>query len=201
MKIRTVLATVAVLATMNACKGDDDSGNAQMDATAGDAGIGDVKCPADVPEFAANPSSGIEAAVKHKTLQARVIKATPVHPTKNAMNNWTVQFTDDQDKPLDDVEIAAACAFMPVHGHGTAPLGGHKKLSDPGQYELDYLNFTMRGPWKVELALSRSASSGDGGASTPSAGGSQPMEFTDCDRNRKYPGTEFAMFYFCVKDD
>ena len=141
--------------------------------------------------------------VKHGTLRARLIKASPVHPTKKAVNNWTVQFMDEHGAPLEDVEVAAACAYMPVHQHGTGPLNGTKMLSEPGQFELDYLNFIMRGPWEVQLVLNRAApAASDMDASTKhDPGAAMPMEFTGCDRDHRHPGTEYAVFPVCVADE
>jgi hypothetical protein len=207
MKIATA-ATLALAFSASAiamgCKSsgdDDDTGKNTVDSGSPPMNM-DVKCPADTPVFTATPETGLEATVTHKTLRVRAISADPVHPTKNAENNWTIQFMDDQGAPLDGVKIDNACAFMPVHGHGTAPLGGTKALPDPGQFELDFLNFIMRGPWQVELAVtpastaSGDAGSGDMDASTEPA--PTTREYTHCDRMRAHPGTEFAVFNFCV---
>jgi hypothetical protein len=197
---RACASIACLIALLAACSGGSDhSGSGVVDA--GPTPLPDIKCPDDIPAFTATPQSGLEAKVTHETLRVRLTSAAPVHPTKNAVNNWTVQFMDRDGAVLGDVEIAAACAHMPPpHNHGTAPLKGTKPLSDPGQFELDYLNFIMRGPWQLQLAINRTGAKA--GNADDSDGGAEvaPTEYTDCDTQKKHPGSEKAVFYFCVAD-
>jgi hypothetical protein len=42
---------------------------------------------------------------------------------------------------------------MPVHGHDGRVQPKLTALEAPGQFEVDRLNFTMRGPWEVRFWL------------------------------------------------
>jgi hypothetical protein len=205
-----ITTAVAVLAALGLCSagiagcGDDDAdaaaqGDTGASAEATDSGL--VKCPDNLPEFAATPTGGLEAMVTHKTLKARLIAASPLHPTVGAMNNWTVQFSDTNDMPLDGLEIVESCAWMAVHNHGNEPLKGHKMLSAPGQFEFDYLNLFMRGPWEFQLVVNRSKADAGDASTGADSGAAKPMEYAGCDRYKQHPGTEYAVFNFCVKNE
>lgn len=197
-----------VIVLLAGCSGgDDDSHPDKADSGTSVGGLPEIKCPDNLPPFTATSDDGLEAdEIAHHTLRVRVTSADPVQPKKNAENNWKIQFMDDDGAPLDGVEIAYACAFMPPpHNHGTAPLNGVHALEKPGHFELDYLNFTMRGPWQLQLAVNRTnePDTNDAGddmdASTEPAEPATPV-YTDCDRSRRFPGTEKAVFHFCVAD-
>jgi hypothetical protein len=42
---------------------------------------------------------------------------------------------------------------MPLHGHDGRVEPGVKALATAGQFQVDRLNFSMRGPWEVRLWL------------------------------------------------
>lgn len=46
---------------------------------------------------------------------------------------------------------------MPIHGHDGRVQPKMTALAEPGQFQVDRLNFIMRGPWEVRLWLRSSA--------------------------------------------
>jgi len=151
-----------------------------------DAGLS-ARCPTDTPEFSATPATGLLARAKKDSIQARIIKAEPAMPERFE-NDWTIRLTDLAGAPLNDIEIADACVYMPVHGHGSAP-SGVTGAGEPGTFDLKGLNLFMRGPWEVQLAVSSASVAG------PAA------EATNCDRNKSRPGHDLLVFQVCVPDD
>lgn len=192
MKCQLLWMAAIAVALGNACTGDDDDdhddGHGNGDQH--DAGHADpdeeVRCPDDIPEFFAGPTTGIEAIGENGEVMARLIGADRVPPRK-FLNTWTVELMDADGSPLQDVEIVKACAFMPVHGHGLPPLKGIKALEEPGRFDLTQLNFTMRGPWEVQLAVS----TGDEAEGTSRG--------TDCDPGTS--GNDYLAFEICVLDE
>jgi hypothetical protein len=116
-------------------------------------------------------------------IKARLIDAQHVPPQRFS-NDWTIELMKADGTPLDDAEIVKACAFMPVHGHGLPP----KDVKDLGQgrFLLDRLNFSMRGPWEVQLSVNS--------PSVPEA----TARATSCDTEQ---GTDYLAFNICVKDE
>jgi hypothetical protein len=92
-------------------------------------------------------------------LEAVVVDATPA-PPERYRNDWVVTLRSADGGALDDVSLTEARPFMPLHGHdgGVAPV--ITKLSEPGQFQLERLNLSMRGAWEIQLTAS-SPSAGD----------------------------------------
>jgi hypothetical protein len=181
----------AIAATLGSgCPSDDDADD--HDDGHGNGGHHDggqidpdemVRCPDDVPELSTGETAGLAATSESGEVMARVIAADHV-PAKKFLNTWTIALTNADGTPLEDVEIVKACAFMPVHGHGLPP----RKINvlSEGRVELENLNFTMRGPWEVQLALA----SGDQGESGRA---------TDCDPSKS--GSDYVELHVCVTDE
>lgn len=183
--------------TLSAC--GDDAAPHEHDGGAGHAGHGEedasyARCPDTIPEFA----TGLIGTSESGELRARLVRAAPTPPRKKAPNDWTIQFIDESGEPVTDVTIADACAFMPVHSHGASTT--MIELGDePGEYDLGDLIFSMRGPWQVQLAVSRAV---DMNGDTDGDAGTEPADtFTRCDRNELRPAHDLVTFDICVMDE
>jgi hypothetical protein len=96
---------------------------------------------------------GLTARGEENTLEAEVLEAAPA-PPRRYRNDWIVQLRAADGSALEDVELTHARPFMPVHGHdgGIAPV--IHALSEQGKFRIERLNFSMRGPWQVQLTAS-----------------------------------------------
>ena len=77
------------------------------------------------------------------------------------------------EKPA-DIELAAACIYMPVHGHGLPPQRGIEKLSETGQFKLKTVEFSMEGLWEIQ-----------GSRSNPAGAGEKAVNYTSCWTRKK----------------
>ena len=188
-QLRCLYSAAAVLTL--GCAGDADTAEpatgAMADAAGADGASGAARCPADTPMFSAAPDSGLLVVGNRSTVQGRIVQAEPAQPERFE-NDWTVQFSDPTGMPLDDLTIASACAFMPVHGHGGEPKEVVK--SGAATFSLMGLNLFMRGPWEVQLAV-RAGALEDAAQS----------EATSCDRDRRQTGSDLLVFRACISDD
>lgn len=196
--MKRVVLTAAIAALLgSACGGDDDDqehddmhGDMHGDHDADSGHLDpdeDVRCPDTIPELFAGETSGSEATGSESLVKARVITADHL-PARKYANTWTVELTDLQGTPLADAKLVDACTFMRVHGHGTGPLGGIKALDEPGRFEIERMNFVMRGPWEVQLAVNPTGEAGSDLARTPDCRGSEA-------------GADYIKFDVCVVDD
>jgi hypothetical protein len=175
------------LALVSGC-GDSSNPGAEPDVS--DAGQPELRCPDDIPEFFAGPTKGTAGIGKHKLAKARIIEASHIPPlVMSSENAWTLELTDMDDVPLDDVAIEQACLFMTVHQHGVSLPADDVKPMPGGQFELKNINFFMRGPWDVEFAVNTPADASTG------------AELTDCDRSKLHPGVELVTLHICLRDD
>jgi hypothetical protein len=175
------------LALVSGC---DDSSDPGAEPELSDAGHPELRCPDDIPEFFAGPTKGTAGIGKRKLVKARVIEASHIPPlVMSSENAWTVELTDIDDVPLDDVAIEQACLFMTVHRHGVSLPADDVKPIQRGQFELKNMNFFMRGPWEIELAVNTPADVSTG------------TELTDCDRSKLHPGVELVTLHICLRDD
>jgi len=116
-------------------------------ACAGDAGEqaqldDDFKgCPAGLPEFM--PGLEVDNA-RHKIT---LVAAQPTEPERYE-NDWVVELSPPE------AVLLRGQTFMPIHGHDGRVEPAVEPLSSPGQFALERLNFTMRGPWEVRLWVS-----------------------------------------------
>ena len=130
-----------------ACGGDDGDTESAESPDHGDHADHELDddfkgCPEGIPAF----EPGLEAAGEHYSL--KLIAAKPTEPERYR-NDWTVEVRSADGAPASDAEITRGQTFMPVHGHDGRVQPKLKALSEPGQFAVDSLNFTMRGPWEV----------------------------------------------------
>jgi YtkA-like len=85
-------------------------------------------------------------------LAVSVVAAMPEEPERY-INQWTVELERLDGASDPDAAIVRGETFMPIHGHDGRVQPNISALSDPGRFEIDRLNFTMRGPWEVHLWL------------------------------------------------
>lgn len=101
-------------------------------------------CPPETPEF----GPGLQAGGAHHTL--RLISAEPAEPERHD-NDWVVELDPS------DAVLVRGQTFMPIHGHDGRVDPVIKPQPQPGQFAIERLNFTMRGPWEVRLWLRSAA--------------------------------------------
>lgn len=142
--------SLALLALVASC--GDDPRDSDEPATRPDTMY--VGCPASTPPFAL----GMEALGKLGRIRARLVAARPTPPARYR-NDWELAFFGPRGERLDDVSVARARPFMPVHGHDGNVQPTVRPVAD-AQIAVDYLNLNMRGPWEVQLAV-QSRSLGD----------------------------------------
>lgn len=185
MRSQLALTLAAALAAAVGCNGDDDGGGDEGPNEDLDASAQAVRCPDDIPDFSTGETSGLETMGVNEEIKARLVLADKVPPAKYS-NTWTIELMSADGTPLEDAEIVKACAYMPVHLHGLPPRG-IEPLDEPGRFKLDRLNFSMRGPWEVQLAVSSET--------VPEAS----ARGTDCEPSAT--GTDYLVFDVCVKND
>ncbi|MDD9941227.1 MAG: hypothetical protein OXU20_09330 [Myxococcales bacterium] len=103
-------------------------------------------CPEETPEF----GPGLRAEGNHFGIS--VVAATPTEPERY-INHWTVEVYALDASHLAEVEIVRGETFMPIHGHDGRVQPQMTALKELGRFEVDRLNFTMRGPWEVRFWL------------------------------------------------
>jgi hypothetical protein len=96
---------------------------------------------------------GTEAIGLSRLVSSRLVAADPA-PPERYLNDWTLDFFDDEGTPIEDIQITMARSFMPTHGHDGTFAPTVTKLSEPGRFEVAKLNLWMRGPWLVQLNVS-----------------------------------------------
>jgi hypothetical protein len=128
-----------------ACGSDDDTADPPDAGATGDAL--DMSCPANTPEFNFGPT-GLSAT--NEAMGVKVFLETANYrPPQNGSNTWTIAFTDMMGNPMPQANLTFACAFMPLHGHGSNPKMVNKLGS--GRYELVNQNMAMQGGWEIRL--------------------------------------------------
>jgi hypothetical protein len=111
-------------------------------------------CAATVPTSA----QGLQVMGAH--VAVRVVDATPAEP-EQYLNHWTIELQTPDGKPEEGAQPVRAQTFMPLHGHDGIVQPRITGLATPGQFAVDRLNFTMRGPWEVRFWLRSSANEDD----------------------------------------
>jgi hypothetical protein len=76
------------------------------------------------------------------------------------LNSWSIAVDSLTGSPAVDAEIERGQTFMPVHGHDGRVVPEISPTGEPGQFRVERLNFSMRGPWEVRFWL-RSPSLGE----------------------------------------
>jgi hypothetical protein len=165
----------------SACGSDDDGTSpspVEMDAS-------DTSCPVGTPPFEFGPS-GLSATDKAMTMKVYLEEASDKPPLYGT-NDWTIQITDMMGAPMPAAKLTWACAFMPLHGHGSNP----KTVTDlgDGKYELVKQNMAMQGGWEIRLWVDPT------GAGTTYTGGGSSINKMACSE----PGTvETFVLQACV---
>lgn len=88
-------------------------------------------------------------------MTVRILSSDPMRARQKVRNDWVVEVLDASGAPVTDVEATAASAWMEVHMHFGLPAPKIMKQPEPGRFLLDNINFSMRGPWDVQLTLQR----------------------------------------------
>lgn len=147
---RIAAALAVALALYAAACGSDTADDEHEDATHAhdlDAEDADFRgCASGIPTSA----PGLVAVGRQ--LGVRVVEATPAELERYA-NSWIVELTTRDGSPALDARIERGQTFMPVHGHDGRVVPTAAALAQPARFQVDRLNFTMRGPWEVRLWL------------------------------------------------
>jgi hypothetical protein len=144
---RGLFVLLAVSMSWGTACGSDDPPNSSPNVAGSGAAIMDMSCPADTPPFNFGPT-GLLAA--NETLGVKVfLEEASSKPPFFGMNDWTIDITDMTGNPMPQATLTWACAFMPLHGHGSNPkmvenLGG-------GRYKLLKQNMAMGGQWEIRV--------------------------------------------------
>jgi hypothetical protein len=143
------------------------------------------QCPADTETFRDGPMGLLRSDDKNN-LSVRIVHAEAVPPTRD-FNDWTIAVTDASGAPLPNAQLTWACAWMPVHGHGSNPKRVNKL--DGGRFDLLQQNLSMFGGWQIKLWIDPDGGSVDfqpkitsGDVCMPNNGTSGPpnIEFDVC---------------------
>jgi len=150
--MNTISAKLLVLVSLSAC-GSTTAGasGSVVDGSALSADTEDddfMGCPDDIPAF----GPGLRTQAEH--IAAKLVSATPTDPTRNVSNRWTVELSALDGSPAAGATITHGQTFMPIHGHDGRVDPQMTALAQPGQFDVDRLSFTMRGPWEVRLWVS-----------------------------------------------
>ena len=138
---------VACLAVIGACGEDEKPPSTAPDGAAGeDASRASEQCPAGTPEFTIG-AKGLTSMDAASGVAVRIDNAPK--PPERSFNTWKIVVTDASGAPMPNAQLTWACAWMAVHGHGTNPKKV-EKVSD-GVFNLLQQNFSMYGPWQVQL--------------------------------------------------
>lgn len=106
-------------------------------------------CTADYPSFS---KGAIKAQAGDYTVT--LLSLTPDPPLQRKDNDWVVEITDADGEPAEGAEVLSASPYMPKHMHGSRAKPTIEKLSEPGQYKLNDVDFSrMGGPWQVIVAV------------------------------------------------
>lgn len=107
--------------------------------------------PCEYEERAVPYEAGMSETGEAGLVDVALLSVTPAPPDVGA-SEWLVRISDaDQASPLPDCSVAAT-GWMPDHGHG-GPDGASSPSTEPGEYVISGLNFTMSGYWEITLAV------------------------------------------------
>jgi hypothetical protein len=106
-----------------------------------------ASCPADTPPFEFGPT-GLGDTNEELGIKVYLESASAMPPAHD-FNDWTIALTDLDGVPLPSAQITWACAFMPLHAHGSNP----KAINElgEGRFELQKQNMAMYGGWLIQL--------------------------------------------------
>jgi hypothetical protein len=180
-------ACIALLST--ACSSDTSSATNQETADSG-APDPSEECPSDTPTLT-DGTSGLQVADAKSGIAARIIKAQYLPPAL-ATNDWTIAVTDATGAAMPNAQITWACAWMPVHGHGSNPKAVDKLGN--GQFNLEKQNLSMYGGWEVQLWVN---ATGTGTDYAPQNGGGS-LTGNACTPQGTTTGNPNLVFNVCV---
>jgi hypothetical protein len=89
-------------------------------------------------------------------LAVSLISATPAEPERYG-NDWSVAVRMRDGSPAPGAQILRGQTFMPIHGHDGRVEPALEALATPGDFQVNHLHFSMRGPWEVRLWLRASS--------------------------------------------
>lgn len=153
MRRATAMAASVCALLLSACP-EEEAPYEEEDA--GDRAHDIEACPESVPET----TIGMTVEGRNATLRAKLVEADDL-PAIKGFNTWTLQFTDTDDAPLDDVELELDRMFgrMPAHPHDTNHDPVVESLGE-GRFKIDQINLLMDGHWQLTFDPT-SASAGD----------------------------------------
>jgi hypothetical protein len=126
-------------------------------------GLGTFGCDNDVNTATPSPNNtcGVEVDVYTPGLKrltdaglfiVTIVDANPTPPERGD-NWWTVQVTEPDGTPRNDLEVKAE-PFMSIHDHGTVPkYPAGTSIDTTGHYEMERIYFLMPGPWEIKFTL------------------------------------------------
>ena len=141
------LAHVALCLLPVACEDD-----AAADDTTGAGGQGGAGGEAAGGASGADAyTAGMKRAGVDARLAVTLLDAVPAPPQRE-LNDWRVRIEDASGAPMSGCTLGVGL-FMPVHGHSstTEPVIG--AAAEPGEYQIDDMNFFMPGLWEITLDL------------------------------------------------
>ncbi|HET8937953.1 MAG TPA: hypothetical protein VFN67_31130 [Polyangiales bacterium] len=109
------------------------------------------------PELTARFEPGLQADGDHFAM--KLVSAIPSDPERY-LNSWTVEVESLDGSSAADTLIERSQTFMPVHGHDGRVVPEIGATAEVGEFHVERLNFSMRGPWEVRFWL-RSPTLGD----------------------------------------
>jgi hypothetical protein len=163
--VKTALRIVLLVCGLPGCGDDDHQDRQDRQVDAAHSAADDAHVPVDAedddfkgcPDGIPNVAPGLQTT--GELLAVKVVAAMPAEPERY-INRWSVELSSLSGSPDPDAEIVRGQTFMPVHGHDGRVEPRMTALSEPAQFQVDGLNFTMRGPWEVRFWL-RSGSGDD----------------------------------------
>jgi hypothetical protein len=158
---RFVLRGLFVAAVLIAVSCNDDAaqpsmspepdGDGAVDEDAGDIDASLSPC-ADRMDTAEYFELGLESVGTSGLITAKLVAADPA-PPERYLNDWTIEFLDEEGELVTDAEITMARPFMPKHGHDGTFAPTVTEL-EPGRFEITRLNLWMRGGWLIQVQVS-----------------------------------------------
>lgn len=115
-----------------------------------------VTCNNDPRLFQYSPGETLEGT--NHTLLFSLSAIAPDPPNKGN-NTWRVRITDYSNTPLANANITVKSS-MPDHGHSSTVTPRVMGMSD-GTYQIESLQFFMRGIWRVQVKASEALAGSD----------------------------------------
>lgn len=139
--------SVAIVLSVLTCSCGAETDNAGLDLESAD---DDFK---GCPELSARFEPGLQAKGEHFALT--LVSAMPTEPERY-LNSWTIEVEALNGASAADAKLERSQTFMPIHGHDGRVVPEISAAAKPGQFDVERMNFSMRGPWEVRFWLSSS---------------------------------------------